>query len=101
MWLSLVERYVRDVEAAGSNPVTSTTRKPRHAIRVVEVFLFIDIFFLYSIIETGTLLKSKGENNGTINIIDTSMACSADCSDNTLHRRSYRQFFTEKKNLYS
>ena len=22
MWLSLVERYVRDVEAAGSNPVT-------------------------------------------------------------------------------
>ena len=24
MWLSLVERYVRDVEAAGSNPVTST-----------------------------------------------------------------------------
>jgi len=29
----------------------------RHAICVVEVFLFIDIFFLYSIIETGTLLK--------------------------------------------
>ncbi len=24
VWLSLVERYVRDVEAAGSNPVTST-----------------------------------------------------------------------------
>ena len=23
VWLSLVERYVRDVEAAGSNPVTS------------------------------------------------------------------------------
>ena len=28
VWLSLVERYVRDVEAAGSNPVTSTTSKP-------------------------------------------------------------------------
>ena len=27
VWLSLVERYVRDVEAAGSNPVTSTTAK--------------------------------------------------------------------------
>ncbi len=25
VWLSLVERYVRDVEVAGSNPVTSTT----------------------------------------------------------------------------
>ena len=24
VWLSLVERYVRDVEAAGSTPVTST-----------------------------------------------------------------------------
>ncbi len=28
VWLSLVERYVRDVEAAGSNPVTSTSKKP-------------------------------------------------------------------------
>ena len=25
VWLSLVERYVRDVEVAGSNPVTSTS----------------------------------------------------------------------------
>ena len=25
VWLSLVERHVRDVEAAGSNPVTSTS----------------------------------------------------------------------------
>lgn len=25
MWLSLVERHVRDVEAVGSSPVTSTT----------------------------------------------------------------------------
>ncbi len=28
VWLSLVERYVRDVEAAGSNPVTSIFLKP-------------------------------------------------------------------------
>ena len=27
VWLSLVERYVRDVEAAGSNPVTSTMQE--------------------------------------------------------------------------
>ncbi len=27
VWLSLVERYVRDVEAAGSNPVTPTIMK--------------------------------------------------------------------------
>ena len=27
VWLSLVERYVRDVEAAGSNPVTSTKKE--------------------------------------------------------------------------
>ena len=29
VWLSLVERYVRDVEVAGSNPVTSTTAEGR------------------------------------------------------------------------
>ena len=29
VWLSLVERYVRDVEVAGSNPVTSTNQKVR------------------------------------------------------------------------
>ena len=29
MWLSLVERHVRDVEVAGSNPVISTKRKDR------------------------------------------------------------------------
>ena len=33
VWLSLVERYVRDVEVAGSNPVTST-RLSLDAIRV-------------------------------------------------------------------
>ena len=27
VWLSLVERHVRDVEAVGSNPVTSTKSK--------------------------------------------------------------------------
>ena len=27
MWLSLVERCVRDAEAGGSNPLTSTTKK--------------------------------------------------------------------------
>ena len=26
VWLSLVERYVRDVEAGGSNPLTSTMK---------------------------------------------------------------------------
>ena len=34
MWLSLVERYVRDVEAGGSNPLTSTIRLSLDAIRV-------------------------------------------------------------------
>ena len=30
VWLSLVERYVRDVEAASSNLVTSTVKKDIH-----------------------------------------------------------------------
>ena len=33
MWLSLVERCVRDAEAAGSNPVISTTRQGLEPIR--------------------------------------------------------------------
>ena len=39
-WLSLVERYVRDVEVAGSNPVTPTFLK-----RVLEEELFFLLFF--------------------------------------------------------
>ena len=38
VWLSLVERYVRDVEAGGSNPLTSTTRLSLDAIRVWTLF---------------------------------------------------------------
>ena len=32
VWLSLVERCVRDAEAAGSNPVTSTTWQGRRKL---------------------------------------------------------------------
>ena len=36
MWLSLVERYVRDVEAVGSNPVTSTKAYNKAICRVTN-----------------------------------------------------------------
>ena len=37
VWLSLVERYVRDVEAASSNLVTSTKkRKDRYGVPAIE-----------------------------------------------------------------
>ncbi len=35
VWLSLVERHVRDVEAVGSNPVTST-KSPLYSRRTVQ-----------------------------------------------------------------
>ena len=38
MWLSLVERCVRDAEVAGSNPVISTILKTSTRILRVEVF---------------------------------------------------------------
>ena len=47
VWLSLVERYVRDVEAAGSNPVTPILRNlsvrtaPKGAALVLR---FFDLF---------------------------------------------------------
>ena len=42
VWLSLVERYVRDVEAAGSNPVTPTTKRLLKTMDIV----FRSLFFL-------------------------------------------------------
>ena len=36
VWLSLVERYVRDVEAGGSNPLTSTMK--RHPVGCLFCF---------------------------------------------------------------
>ena len=43
VWLSLVERYVRDVEVAGSNPVTSTIssvlNQPESWMRTLDFFL--------------------------------------------------------------
>ena len=44
VWLSLVERYVRDVEAVGSNPVTST-RKRRCRKASHKAFPLCDFFF--------------------------------------------------------
>ena len=47
MWLSLVEHYVRDVGAAGSNPVTST-------IFLKARWFLSACFFVYKpIFETG------------------------------------------------
>ena len=38
MWLSLVERCVRDAEAAGSNPVIPTQKKP--LMRISGFFVY-------------------------------------------------------------
>ncbi len=43
VWLSLVERYVRDVEVAGSNPVTSTNFTYDRGQRT----LYVDLCFIY------------------------------------------------------
>ena len=36
MWLSLVERCVRDAEVAGSNPVISTIKLSTHRLRAIS-----------------------------------------------------------------
>ena len=41
-WLSLVERYVRDVEVAGSNPVTPTNEK--ESLNRIPFFMFFSSF---------------------------------------------------------
>ena len=48
VWLSLVERYVRDVEAAGSSPVTSTNEKAQKHRNIGSFlsFYFFGIFLI-------------------------------------------------------
>ena len=41
-WLSLVERYVRDVEVAGSNPVTPTNKK--ESLNRIPFFMSVSSF---------------------------------------------------------
>ena len=50
MWLSLVERYVRDVEVVGSNPVISTIKKSENSFRIFTLFLLIYIRYIYTLI---------------------------------------------------
>ena len=44
MWRRLVARYLGVVEAAGSNPVTQTSRVSQHAFRVLRRFCFFYVF---------------------------------------------------------
>ena len=41
MWLNLVERYVRDVEVVGSNPVISTIKTKSGNTRCSLAFFFV------------------------------------------------------------
>ena len=54
VWLSLVERYIRDVEVAGSNPVASmvmTKSGNTEFYRVLALFSFL--FFVLDLAKTG------------------------------------------------
>ena len=71
MWLSLVEYYVRDVGAAGSNPVTSTNSKfapPYTGALVFSRFLFTKN---YSVLRSkqGEIEMEKSDNKVIIAIV--------------------------------
>ena len=44
VWLSLVERCVRDAEVAGSNPVASTLGRGAGAFEEIQMFRFFVVF---------------------------------------------------------
>lgn len=52
MWLSLVEHYVRDVGAAGSNPVTSTMGK---TVELAETTQFSRFLYFTEKVQTADL----------------------------------------------
>ena len=50
MWLSLVERCVRDAEAAGSNPVISTKKTAVFGRGPLFLFVFlVFVFFVFGL----------------------------------------------------
>ena len=55
MWLSLVERCVRDAEAAGSNPVASTMLIVLNGLEPLRTIFFMHISIFY-VSEQGILL---------------------------------------------
>ena len=59
MWLSLVERHVRDVEVASSNLVISTTGGAGSQFRVSSLLFFIYHTTVKSVMNTITIFPSK------------------------------------------
>ena len=58
MWLSLVERCVRDAEAAGSNPVISTKIKNP----LMKIGGFLILYYSFFIIQYSLFIKSDFRN---------------------------------------
>ena len=64
VWLSLVERCVRDAEAAGSNPVTSTIKKNPKATphKALRCLCGLSVFQRAACVERGQMDLPKGKN---------------------------------------
>lgn len=69
MWLSLVERVVRDYEAAGSNPVTPTYKKAHADCGKCDYFnlheffiLFIQLFYTRLFLTYASALLTEGRD---------------------------------------
>ena len=60
VWLSLVERYVRDVEVASSNLVTSTKKQPKTSYFDLFSAVFLYIFHKIGCFQLTTCLPDFG-----------------------------------------
>ena len=65
VWLSLVERYVRDVEAAGSNPVTPIENKADTCVSAWENRFAIPLNPLHCTCTIFYLIKTSGNFSRT------------------------------------
>ena len=64
MWLSLVEHYVRDVGAAGSNPVIPTTSRSRKSGLILSAFHFLNIYYMPGCSAAGSALDWGSRGRG-------------------------------------
>ena len=89
MWLSLVERYVRDVEVASSNLVISTKIKEG---RLALPSLIFVCFLRFELLKRLRLIALRWQNNETLQILGAKRS-SESCHLDQKSKRAFALLF--------
>ena len=90
MWLSLVERYVRDVEVASSNLVISTKIKEGRLALPSLIFVW---FLRFELLKRLRLIALRWQNNETLQILGAKLSSESCHLDQNQRRKACPSFF--------